>query len=319
MTNEQREKWLEERRTGIGSSDVATIVGLNPHPESSPLDVQLSKLGHETFAGNNATRWGTKCEDDVAELYEEDNGLKLTPGVLVRHPSNPIFLATPDRYKPSGEIVEIKVTDSRNADRWGFAGTDQVPQEYLVQTQWQHYVVSAARGTPLGPVEIAVVIGMGDFRVYRIEPHAELQGVLADRAAAWWQKHIIDRDPIEVSGADMNRVAALLHRNMRGEFLEADWWQEYVMLYWADLKRQIKELEAVEAGITGHLKMMLGELPGMKGRFGSANYGAPGKSVSWKAVAETAGATAEQIEKHTSAKARVLVPHFKKNLLTQTL
>ena len=37
MTNEQRATWLEGRRTGIGGSDVAAVLGLNPW--KTPLDV----------------------------------------------------------------------------------------------------------------------------------------------------------------------------------------------------------------------------------------------------------------------------------------
>ena len=43
MTNEQRAAWLEGRRRGIGGSDVAAVLGLNPW--KTPLDVWNDKLG----------------------------------------------------------------------------------------------------------------------------------------------------------------------------------------------------------------------------------------------------------------------------------
>ena len=43
MTNEQRAAWLEGRRTGIGGSDVAAVLSLNPW--KPPLDVWNDKLG----------------------------------------------------------------------------------------------------------------------------------------------------------------------------------------------------------------------------------------------------------------------------------
>ena len=37
MTNEERTAWLNERRKGIGGSDVAAIIGLSPW--TTPLDI----------------------------------------------------------------------------------------------------------------------------------------------------------------------------------------------------------------------------------------------------------------------------------------
>lgn len=313
-----REEWLAKRKLGLGSSDAAAVVGLSPY--KTPLQVQLDKLGYETFDGNKATRWGSECEASVAKIYEEESGVKLSACEMFQHPQNPILLATPDRFTEDGRIVEIKVTGERNADRWGMAGTDAIPQEHLVQVQWQHYVVSAHRGTPLGAVDVAVVIGMGDFRIYKVDPHAELQGALAEQATAWWKRHIIDRDPVNATGADLNEAAKVLHKKVAGDFLtvaEDDFWINYTMLAYNDVRQKITALEGIEAGIAGHLKMLIGDRPGLTGSFGKVNYGKPGSSTSWKSVAEELGATPALIEKHKSPKARSLVPYFVKTLPTK--
>jgi len=57
----------------------------------------------------------------------------------------------------SGRLVEIKT--ARSADGWGEAGTDEVPQEYLIQVQ--HYLAVTA----LPVADVAVLFGGQEFRL----------------------------------------------------------------------------------------------------------------------------------------------------------
>lgn len=45
-----REEWLQVRKSGIGSSEVATIVGLNPW--ETPYQLWRRKVGLDTRSGN---------------------------------------------------------------------------------------------------------------------------------------------------------------------------------------------------------------------------------------------------------------------------
>ena len=68
MTNEHRAAWLEGRRTGIGGSDVAAVLGLNPW--KTPLDVWNDKLGLSEDKGmSEPAYWGTVLEDTVAKEF----------------------------------------------------------------------------------------------------------------------------------------------------------------------------------------------------------------------------------------------------------
>ena len=63
-----REEWLNERRTGIGGSDAAAVMGLNPW--KSPLDVYLDKTGQLMESPDNpALYWGRVLEEVVAREY----------------------------------------------------------------------------------------------------------------------------------------------------------------------------------------------------------------------------------------------------------
>ena len=76
MTNEQRAAWLEGRRTGIGGSDVAAVLGLNPW--KTPLDVWNDKLGLSEDKGmSEPAYWGTVLEDTVAREFQQRTGMKV--------------------------------------------------------------------------------------------------------------------------------------------------------------------------------------------------------------------------------------------------
>ena len=62
--------WLEQRKRGIGGSDVAAIMGLSPW--KSPLEVWLEKTNRAEspdLSGKEAVAMGTELEGDVLEMY----------------------------------------------------------------------------------------------------------------------------------------------------------------------------------------------------------------------------------------------------------
>ena len=70
-----REEWLNERRSGIGGSDAAAVMGLNPW--KSPLDVYLDKTGQLMESPDNpALYWGRVLEEVVAREYSLEPGPK---------------------------------------------------------------------------------------------------------------------------------------------------------------------------------------------------------------------------------------------------
>ena len=61
----ERDTWLQERSKGIGGSDVATVLGLNPY--KTPLSLWEEKTGKTKGSpAGEAAYWGTTLEDVVA-------------------------------------------------------------------------------------------------------------------------------------------------------------------------------------------------------------------------------------------------------------
>ena len=67
-----------DRTTFIGSSEIATILGLNPY--KTILELWAEKTGAvppADLTGNEAVEWGCRLERVVSEKFAEKNNVKL--------------------------------------------------------------------------------------------------------------------------------------------------------------------------------------------------------------------------------------------------
>ena len=72
----ERDAWLQERTKGIGGSDVATVLGLNPY--KTPLSLWEEKTGKTKGSpAGEAAYWGTTLEDVVAKEFSKRTGMKI--------------------------------------------------------------------------------------------------------------------------------------------------------------------------------------------------------------------------------------------------
>ena len=189
MSESDREQWLSDRRRGIGGSDAAPIVGISPW--ATALEVYGDKTG--TLPPRQATRsmaWGLKLEEAIATAYSEETGRALeAPPRMLRHPERPWMLASIDRLSTDGRIVELKTASPYYVSEWGPAGTDQVPEYYLLQIA--HYMEVA----DIGVADVAVLIGGNDFRIYTVERNQRLIDNLVEIEAAFWERVLTRRPP----------------------------------------------------------------------------------------------------------------------------
>lgn len=175
-----RNDWLEARRGGIGGSDVAAILGLSKW--KSPLAVYQEKRGEiGSQPDNEAMRWGRYLEPVVRQAYADATGREVrVPPDMLRHPQHEFMLANLDGFTDDQRVVEIKT--ARSADGWGEPGSDQVPQAYCLQIQ--HYMLVTA----FPVADVAVLIGGSDFRIYEVPADRELQDMLVQAEAEFWDR-----------------------------------------------------------------------------------------------------------------------------------
>ena len=79
-----REEWLAYRRTGIGGSDAAAVIGLNPY--RSTIELYADKMGMmPEKEDNEAMRLGRDLEQYVADRFCEETGKKVRRNNFMWH------------------------------------------------------------------------------------------------------------------------------------------------------------------------------------------------------------------------------------------
>lgn len=186
MNCEGREAWLAARNSGIGASEAAEALGLEP----SPLDLYRRKLG---LGGSKAVslpmRVGTQMEPLLLQLFTEATGLQIArTQVLGRHDEFPFILATLDAQDSCGNPVETKWISHRRARELGDETLEQVPDAWNLQVH-QQMLVSGTHKAHIG-----VMIGGEDFRVFPIARNEDVIDALVSGLREFWRR-VEDRDP----------------------------------------------------------------------------------------------------------------------------
>lgn len=196
MTPEQRQAWLNERRTGIGGSDAAAAVGLSKW--KTPLELYLDKKGELETTENEPMLWGHLLEPVVRQEYSNRTGRTVVvPSGILRHPTVEFALMTPDGIADDTRVLQVKT--ARTADGWGEPGTGEIPQDYVLQTQHEMFV------TGLEVADVAVLIGGSDFRLYVVEADRDLQTMLIDQEREFWARVQASNPPAPVNREDVKR------------------------------------------------------------------------------------------------------------------
>jgi putative phage-type endonuclease len=182
---ENKQEWLRERKNYLGGTDLAAICGLNPY--RTALDVYLDKTSDDIRCETSpAMRWGTLLEDTIAKEYAEVTGqtIEIEPNTIY-HPSMKFLGANIDRWVGDKEyVLECKTAGFTRGKEWGEEGTDQIPESYLVQVAYYAAICAVPK------IDIAVLIGGQDFRIYTYERTKELEDKLIKIACNFWHNHI---------------------------------------------------------------------------------------------------------------------------------
>ncbi len=107
---ENRQGWLEKRKTYLGGSDIGAILGVNSY--KTPLDVYFSKINEEPTEEieSEPAYWGNRLEDIIAKEYSIRTKTILSQeNRLLNHKEYPFLAANVDRWVGDREyILECK-------------------------------------------------------------------------------------------------------------------------------------------------------------------------------------------------------------------
>lgn len=199
-----RGTWLAARRTGIGSSDVAAIVGATDR--STALHVYLDKHGERVDEQNEPMLWGNLLEDTVAREWARRNKSVIRRVGLVAHETHPWRMATLDRQvlecplnrdEREACALEVKCRSAFLAGKW----RRDTPDDVLAQGIWQMAV------TGFRHIHVAVLIGGNDYRQTVIRWEEGLAQYLLEEVTRFRREYLVPHRP---PAADLARADAYL-------------------------------------------------------------------------------------------------------------
>lgn len=188
-----RDEWLNVRRQGIGGSDAAAAIGLNPY--KSALELWMEKTGRalqlpqiDPTDEESPTYWGTILEPIVAAHYTKRTGSRVRKvNAVLQHPDadKAWMLANIDREvmgSPDVQILECKTAGINGAKLW-----KQGVPEY-VQIQVHHQLAVTGKQA----ADVAVLLGGQHLEIHRIERDERLIENLIQLERAFW--HYVESD-----------------------------------------------------------------------------------------------------------------------------
>lgn len=141
-----RREWLEARKKGLGGSDAATALGLNPWKTNVALwEEKTGRRQDEDISDKECVRYGVDCEPLMREMFRLDHPhlrIEHEENAIIQHPEHPQLQASLDgKLWDENErlgILEIKTSSIQSRadrDKWH----KQVPQHYFIQLL--HYML----------------------------------------------------------------------------------------------------------------------------------------------------------------------------------
>jgi len=208
MTADQRADWLQERKQGIGGSDVAAILGLSPW--QTAFQVWLDKTGDLPDEPTMAMRLGQVLEPFILANYAEQTGLIV--GCEQRwceHPEHPHHRATIDaaafesdqaridaeRGGPLDAAVSLVEAKTTREYSW-----DEVPIYYWVQAQYQLHV------TGLDVCTFAVLHDRRSVELYDCVRDDDDVAAIVKAVDEFWYGRVVAGVPPEVTDRDVDAV-----------------------------------------------------------------------------------------------------------------
>lgn len=203
-----RDQWLRIRKRGIGSSDAAAAVGLNPY--QSPLELWMIKTGRDVDMpkidpgdDRSPTYWGTLLEPFVAEFYTRQAGNRVRRvNAILQHPDpdKSWMLANIDREivgTPDVQILECKTAGEFGSRLWKLG----VPE--YVECQVQHQLAVTGKQA----ADVCVLLCGQEIRVHRIERDDELITRLIELERRFW--HYVETDTPPLADGSESAAKAL--------------------------------------------------------------------------------------------------------------
>jgi predicted phage-related endonuclease len=273
----------EIRSRGVGGSEVAAILGMDPRRDA--FSVYADKLGLVRRApASGRMEAGKFLEQGIARWYAHRTHQEVVwCDETMCHSEREWQVYTPDAfvgidgpYEPWAGGLDSKNVAFDQADKWGEPGTDAVPDSIHIQCQWY---CSAAE---LPWWDVAACFGGNDLRIYRINRDSQIEAAILEECDLFWRRHVLTRvpPPAGPSPATVEALKQMFPRNVSNiRFATAE--EANLM---AELKAANEAWEPVNqrcVAAENRVKLAIGEAEGL--------MNVDGSQVTWRREKDSHG------------------------------
>lgn len=258
VTNDKQ--FHELRRTCIGGSDAAAVLGLSEY--KTAFDVYCEKRGLvEPTEPTEAMTMGNIMEPLILDQFEKLSGLTFKRHIFGRSESHPFVGCNFDGIGDSF-IVEAKNVGNFSAREWGANGTDEIPDRYNLQVQHAMFVAGVTKGY------LMAFLGGNRRGFFEVNYRPELMASALEAYDRFWTQ-VKEGIAPEITGADsVKETLARLYPKSSGETMQADnelegWMAER---WYAD--KAVKEAEKEKQRLDNLIKSRLANAEALVGDFG---------------------------------------------------
>ncbi len=270
-----RDDWLTVRKQGIGSSDAAAAIGLNPY--KSQLELWLEKTGRDAnlpqidpHDEESPTYWGNILEPIVAAHYTKRTGRRVRRiNAVLQHPDPnfPWMLANIDREVTGSsevQILECKTAGINGARLW----KEGVPE--YVQLQVMHQLAVTGKQA----ADVTVLLGGQHLEIHRITRDEILIARLIELERQFW--HYVETDtPPPADGSESADLALrCLYPEDDGQSLDFTKERNLSATFadWLSIRQSIAEAEKLEAKLKQTLQQAMGSATKVSFETGSVTW-----------------------------------------------
>ncbi len=213
------QSWHTRRLLGIGGSEVAAVLGLNPYG-TTPFDVWQEKTGRQhKEISNRFTLWGSILEDTVARHFAYVTGYAVAK--CSRHfslKSAPWLVGNVDRLITidgvRSAVLECKTASAYSDSKFnksaawyadgeffddnagGITSETDIPINYYLQCQ--HYMLV----TGYHKCFLAVLIGGNDYRIFVVPFNESVSKFIYSKCSEFWCQNVLSDVPPEPKSSD---------------------------------------------------------------------------------------------------------------------
>lgn len=252
ITSKSHEEWLRCREMGIGSSEVATVLGVNPF--DTPYQLWLRKTGRipAVEQENFIMKAGHYLEDAISRFCADEARLEVVKSssaeFVVIDREKPFLRVSPDRYafpvdakhtQENKTIIECKSTQKP-------VDPDNLSRYWFCQAMYQ------MRVTRIGTAHVAWLTQGRDFGYKRLVYDPDFAGFLVEEVERFWIDCVIGGQ--EPALSNLQDVLIKFPKHQEGKRLIAT---DEVVGMWAELKdtnAEIKRLTAVKEALEEKIK-----------------------------------------------------------------